>query len=159
MVLWNFPLKKKKRKKKKIHFKLFLSFFNFSCIFLSFFLMRFFFGFCFWCIWLLFLLFFTGCSYSWMNINLVHISLFIFSFLFFLFFFLSLFFNFLILFSTPSFLFSLSSPLSFLSLSLYSSFFFSLFLLSLSKLNCWALYAIFPSCPSAQGQISRLSIS
>ena len=66
---------------------------------------------------------------------------------------------FLIFFSTPSFSLSLSSPLSFLFLSFYSPLFPSLFLLSQSKLNCCALYAIFPSWPSAHAQTSRLSIS
>ena len=53
---------------------------------------------------------------------------------------------------------SLFSPFS--SLFFFSfPFFPSLFLSSLCKLNCCALFALFPSWQSAQAQISRLSVS
>ena len=95
-----------------------------------------------------FIQFFTSCNYSWIYINPFHIiHLFIFAFLFFF----SLSFN------------PLSHPLIF-SFLFFFSFFFPLFFLSLflsspCKLNCCALFAVFPSCQSTQAQFSRLSIS
>ena len=142
-----------KKIKKKFHFKFFSFFFLFFSLSLFFFILDEFLGFCFGYIQLLFLLFFTGCSYSWIYVNLFHTCLFIFAFLFFLF---SLSFLFSPL--LHPFLFSFPSLLPFLS-PFSSPFFPSLFLLSPSKSNCWALYAIFHSWPSAHAQISRLSIS
>ena len=134
-----------RKSKRKIHFSCFFFFFS---LFFSLKFFVFYFG----CIQLLFLLFFTICSYSWIYINLFQTCLFIFAFLFFSLFIFS------ILFSTPSF--SLFFPFFSFYLSLFNSPFFpSLFLLSPIKLNCPALYAIFPSWPSAHAQISRLSIN
>ena len=65
-------------------------------------------------------------------------------------------FLFLNLFSNSSFL--LFYPLSTFPPLFYSPFFPSLFLFSPSKLNCWAVFALFPSWHSVQVQFSRLSI-